>query len=253
MISANLFHGVLLQDAGTMGNVIEGNRIGTDVTGTANLGNTGDGVNIVSSPNNTIGGTAAGAGNSIAFNTAAGVFVSTATGNQILGNQIFSNGNLGINSTAGTLGNFPTLTSAVSTQGTVVTGTVTATVAGSYRIELFANPTADPSGFGQGQQFLGATTVTAAGPGALGFQATLPSTLTSGESVSATTTGPDNTTSQFARDIQVVTPGVFTLSPASASAVGWRQRELHRHALERQRWHGRIHLCDQRRNRSRRH
>src|SRR5436309_775386 len=50
-------HGILLESAG--GNIIAGNYIGTDVNGTADLGNFGHGVFIASGANNTIGGTAA--------------------------------------------------------------------------------------------------------------------------------------------------------------------------------------------------
>jgi hypothetical protein len=58
------------------GNVIEGNFIGTDVTGTKALANVGDGVGTEGSAAGvTIGGTGAGAGNVIAGNTGNGVDV----------------------------------------------------------------------------------------------------------------------------------------------------------------------------------
>lgn len=50
------------------GNVVQGNYIGTDVTGTADLGNGEDGVFISGGVNNTIGGTSAGARNIISAN-----------------------------------------------------------------------------------------------------------------------------------------------------------------------------------------
>ena len=76
---------------------MQGNLIGTDITGKAPLGDEVNGV-IVSNnaSSNTIGGTAAGAGNTIAFNILAGVSVESGTGNSILTNSIFSNGKLGI-------------------------------------------------------------------------------------------------------------------------------------------------------------
>ena len=72
--------GIDITGSGASGSVVQGNFIGTDANG-ANLGNTGDGVTIDNASNNTIGGTASGAGNMIAFNTGAGVTVSTGTGN----------------------------------------------------------------------------------------------------------------------------------------------------------------------------
>jgi len=80
--------GVLLQTNG--GNVIEGNYIGTDVNGTADLGNTSWGVYISGARSNTIGGTAAGAGNVISGNDGYGVYIagSGASENQVQGNYI---------------------------------------------------------------------------------------------------------------------------------------------------------------------
>ena len=52
--------GVLMELSGATGNTVLGNYIGTDITGNADLGNGGRGVNINGVPGNTIGGTAAG-------------------------------------------------------------------------------------------------------------------------------------------------------------------------------------------------
>jgi hypothetical protein len=72
-------------------NLIEGNRIGTDVTGTHKLGN-GTGVYLLDSSNNTIGGTTAGAGNIISGNYGAGVAIEGiqggSNGNTVDGNLI---------------------------------------------------------------------------------------------------------------------------------------------------------------------
>jgi CSLREA domain-containing protein len=89
VISGNA-RGVFIITSGTMGNQVQGNFIGTDVTGTLDLGNRGDGVQIEDGSNNTIGGTTAGARNVISGNDLAGVriFDSDATGNQVQGNFI---------------------------------------------------------------------------------------------------------------------------------------------------------------------
>ena len=75
------------------GALVEGNFIGTDLTGQSAAPNQGNGVIIVNA-GSTIGGTDAGAGNVIAFNTQSGVML--APGSTILDNSIFSNGLKGI-------------------------------------------------------------------------------------------------------------------------------------------------------------
>ena len=78
IISGNNQTGVRLA-LGATANIIQGNFIGTDVSGTLSLAN-GEGVSVgvngaSSASSNTIGGLAAGAGNLIAFNTTVGVSV----------------------------------------------------------------------------------------------------------------------------------------------------------------------------------
>src|SRR5207244_11591238 len=101
IISANGDNGILLQSSNIL---IQGNYIGTDVNGKADLGNGTSGL-FVQNSNDTIGGTVAGAGNVIAFNgqknagitNSSGVYlISSGTGDAILGNSIFSNAGLGI-------------------------------------------------------------------------------------------------------------------------------------------------------------
>jgi len=87
------------------GNRVQGNFIGTAANGSSPLGNVRDGVAVIDSSNNTVGG-GASARNVIAFNgdTGAGVYVSNhlANGNRILANSIHSNGALGIDLVRGT-------------------------------------------------------------------------------------------------------------------------------------------------------
>jgi titin len=93
IISGNGGPNVLLLDSSATGNVIEGNYVGTDVTGTRAVGGQSGvaGVNIVHGANhNTIGGTSAGARNVISGSTgAAVVFVDSGTNNNLVeGNYI---------------------------------------------------------------------------------------------------------------------------------------------------------------------
>ncbi len=82
--------GIRIEGVSATGNQILGNFIGTDVTGTADLGNAGSGIVIRNAPNNVIGGTTPDVRNIISGNNFHGVEIvgSTATGNQILGNYI---------------------------------------------------------------------------------------------------------------------------------------------------------------------
>jgi hypothetical protein len=77
-------------ERGASGNMVQGNLIGTDPTGTIALGPIQNGVEILDSPSNTIGGTNGLAGNLISGNSLSGVFLSGAatSGNSVLGNQI---------------------------------------------------------------------------------------------------------------------------------------------------------------------
>ena len=90
VISATAFIGVEIS-SNSSGNTVEGNFIGTDVTGSAALGNA-RGLDILG-PGNRIGGTAAGAGNVISGNNSTGLLISgsTATGNVVEGNFIGTN------------------------------------------------------------------------------------------------------------------------------------------------------------------
>ncbi|MDA2927926.1 CSLREA domain-containing protein, partial [Acidobacteria bacterium AH-259-G07] len=220
VISANGQEGINIAAVGTTDNAVQGNYIGTDATGTLALGNRTAGVNISNDAfNNLIGGTTDEAGNIVAFNFQ-GVLVSgvSTTGNAILSNSIFSNGALGINLTppgfpivtpndngdadigGNNLQNFPELTSA-TTGG--VEGTLNSTPNTTFRLEFFATSACDPSGFGEGETFLGSTTATTDGSGNTNFTAIFFVPL--GQLVTATATDPDNNTSEFSFcDVEVV-------------------------------------------------
>ncbi len=90
VLSGNAFDGISIAFSSTRTQVI-GNFIGTDVSGTLDLGNTFEGVNINGpSSDNIIGGTTGAARNVLSGNGSDGIEIqgSTATGNQVLGNFI---------------------------------------------------------------------------------------------------------------------------------------------------------------------
>jgi len=232
IISGNSLNGMQIGGFGAgRENRIEGNFIGTDVTGTRALSNGGSGVVIFSGAlDNTIGGTASGAGNVIAFNRSRGVLIgSSDTGNAIVSNSIFSNVSLGIDlrplgvtpndvgdgdTGANNLQNFPVLTSATSSGGsTTIEGTLNSTANTTFRLEFFSNVACDPSGFGEGETFLGSADVTTDAAGDVSFSATLPTAAPADQGViTATATDPSNNTSEFSQCQLVPPPPVVNVA-----------------------------------------
>ena len=215
-------------------NLVQGNFIGTDLSGTLILSNRADGVVIndaahlsLYSTGNTIGGTAAGAGNTIAFNDANGVRLNGGTDNAILGNIIFANANLGIDASndgvtandpddtdtgPNQLQNTPVLSGAFT--GSIrITGSLDSTPSTIFNVEFFANGTCDPSGYGEGETFLGSASVATDGNGDATFDITLPGNVPIGDFVTATATDPSGNTSEFSQCIQVVEGGIDVSIP----------------------------------------
>jgi parallel beta-helix repeat protein len=205
LISGNQHDGILLLANGAS---ILGNQIGTDVTGTLALGNGGNGVTITSGAHdNTIGGTASGAGNTIAFNGHDGVLVDQGASNAIrrnviaghdtgLGIELTNNGN---NSQAA-----PVLTAATSdSSGTTIEGTLTSTPDTTFTVEFFADTVCNPSGYGEGERLLGSTTVTTDDNGNAGFTFFVVVAADPGQFIAATATDPNNNTSAFSQCVVV--------------------------------------------------
>jgi VCBS repeat-containing protein len=126
---SNVFAGVEIRDPGATGNVVEGNFIGVDASGTAGVGNSktfGYGVVLVNGANgNTIGGTAPGAGNVISAN-GQGVLVQSSNDNIIAGNLIGTNA-------AGT-GALPNLHDGIGIIGTAAGNLVGGTTAAARNV-----------------------------------------------------------------------------------------------------------------------
>lgn len=88
VISANNGAGIWMAGTTATGNVVQGNFLGTDVTGASGVGNTWEGIYLEQAVANQIGGTAAGAGNLISGNYTDGIFLNGAVGNLIQGNLV---------------------------------------------------------------------------------------------------------------------------------------------------------------------
>ena len=214
-------------------NVVQGNLIGVGADGATAIPNQTDGVSIDGS-GNLIGGAGTGQGNVIAFNMGNGVTVDSGTQNMISRNSIYSNSSpyegypgIGIdlgyngvtlNDSLGHTGpnlyeNFPVLVSATSQGSTLtVTGTLESWASQSFTVEFFGNVAADPSGYGQGQTFLGSAVVTTDAGGQATFTAVLACPPAGEDLVTATATDAAGNTSEFGADIGIVQAPANTAS-----------------------------------------
>jgi hypothetical protein len=226
VISGNARHGIFFGTNNTVvqDNLIQGNFIGTKINGAQLLGNASEGIFVVESIHNTIGGTVtvAGAppGNLIAGNAGNGIGVSFGafgvTGLTIEGNSISSNGGLGIDlgedgvtpnddgdadSGVNNLQNFPVLTSVTNSGGmTHISGRLNSTPGTNFRIEFFANDSIDSSSYGEGQTFIGFQDVMTGAGGNGNINKMFPQ-IGDGQRVTATATDPNGNTSEFSSAI----------------------------------------------------
>jgi trimeric autotransporter adhesin len=206
VISGNVGPGVEFDTSTATNNFVRGNYIG---------GNSGNGVVLGGgTSNNAIGGTAAGAANTIAHNTLNGVAVWGGSGQTIEGNSIFANGGLGIALNPGTNGNLaaPAVLLAVSSDSST---TITGTAPTGRRVEVFANAScSDP----EGAVFLGAVVSAANGLWSLAVPA-----VAIGNGITATATDPGTgNTSQFSacQVNRLQPPAITSIIPRSGSIRG---------------------------------
>ncbi|MEZ5658199.1 MAG: DUF4347 domain-containing protein [Burkholderiaceae bacterium] len=209
LVSGNATFAILLNNAD--GNRVQGNYVGTDVTGTVALAN-GAGLKLLNGAAfNLIGGETAAEGNLIAFNNNDGIKVTDAgtLRNSFIGNIIHSNtgreidlnddgltpnDNNDLDAGPNDLQNFPVLTSAVITGGNIVlAGTLdTDNPSSQYRIEFYGVPAGDEeiNGYGGGNILLGSTQIAtdASGDAAFSLVSVPVGAMAPGDSVSAVAT-----------------------------------------------------------------
>jgi len=234
---AGFYNGLELAGSG---HVVYGNFVGTDRSGTIDLGNLHAGI-VGGGTDQTIGGIAAGQGNTIAYNASSGYAGILVSGSRvrIRGNRIYANkSGMGIdlyvgNATGVTPNdvgdadtgpngaqNYPILTAAGPAapqgSGTHVVGVLNSLPATTFDVDFYSNPACAPrpQEFLEGQDYLGSTQVTTDGSGNAAFDVTLPVTVEAGARIAATATDPDGNTSEFSQRL------VFSLTPASGPADG---------------------------------
>jgi len=216
LISGNILAGLIINEEADS-NIITGNKIGTDISGTQNLGNGSGGIYIDQGAKyNTIG--TQSSPNIIAFNSAGGILIKNDNSkfNKISGNSIFENDGLGIDifpfgvintNDAGDVDtgpadmlNSPVIDMAQYNSGnTFIEGYVDCPNPLNSMIEIFvASP--DISGCGQGKRFVGIALPDINGNWNLSTNSLLPTDI-----ITATTIDNTGNTSEFSQNSNIIT------------------------------------------------
>jgi len=181
LISGNCYAGL---DLGGVKNFMQGNSIranqGTGVLIDGGLGG------------HTIGGTEGGEGNEIAGNGGNGVLVTNGvSGVRILGNSIHDNCGRGIRLSGGgnNVQSFPVPYLFEPGSTTHVRGVLSSAPNQTYALDFYANAAADPSGYGEGERWLGTLSATTDFNGLVFFDRTLPGATATGHDRSASGLG----------------------------------------------------------------
>jgi hypothetical protein len=223
LIGGNRGHGVSIFNAGTRGNLVQGNAIGTDATGRLRLGNFGFGVVIGGGASrNTIGGSISAEGNQIAFNAGAGIHVQDAAsvGNTLRANAIHHSAGLGINLSGGSqdsygvtandsgdadtgpnnLQNYPVIEDVTAANGeTIISGSINSSGGATFALDFYANTEVSASGFGEGAVHLGAASVSTGATGAATFVFRVPAALADQFITATATNVTTGDTSEFSQ------------------------------------------------------
>ena len=226
------------------GNVVQGNQVGTDGTGTVRLANGYWGIRAnVGSSNTTIGGVGPGEGNVVAYNRGwAGVVVqginATVRGNSIFDNAgIQADSGLAIDLTGGNLfelgvnindagdadggpngyQNYPLISSVTyGGSNTTVAGTLQSTPSTTFDVDFYSNPECNgrPQEQDEAKTYLGSIEVTTDGSGNAVFNEVLAVVVANGSPITATATSPSGQTSELSPRF------VLSLDPVSGSPTG---------------------------------
>jgi titin len=130
------------------------------------------------------------------------VFLNGATGGALPANSPTANDVNDADEGANRLQNYPTLSSATLDVNTEVRGMLSSVPNTEFAIAFFANASAEPSNYGEGEISLGSISVTTNAKGKATFIAVLPP-VRPGQWISATATDPTGNTSEFSKGILV--------------------------------------------------
>gem|GEM_PF-4575010 len=214
-------------------NSVVGNYIGTDISGLMpGPGLGGSGIFITGSSFNVIGSIAPGDANIIAF-TGTGISIAdgafSSNGNFIQGNSMFSNSLLGIDldqnlvtpndNCDGDTGsdtdlNYPDLTGAQTTGGTIsIQGNYNSQSGSSEQLDFYVNTVCHPSGFGEGQTYIGTTVVVPDVTCNAVFSVNFPVAVAAGKFITAIARDEANNSSEFSACVPVIGSSCLIVCP----------------------------------------
>lgn len=213
VIGGNKLYGIHIAGKGANNNLVLGNYIGTDPSGTEEIGNQVHGIYLRDIASyNQIGGAAL---NVIAFNGGDGIRVLEGIGNDLGLNSIYDNAALGIDLNGDGLSNndltdndvganmvlnYPELISVTDDGTTItVTGALTSHPGRNYLVRFYLNDSCNPGGYGEGAELIGDVQVTTAANGIANFSETITLDIQTGQVITATATDGDSNTSEFSR------------------------------------------------------
>ncbi len=121
------------------------------------------------------------------------------------------------------LQNFPVLASAVTTGGaTTVRGTLESTPDTTFHVQFFSDPAPAALGYGEGQVYLGQTTVTTGSNGLATIAFTPSAVVPVGQAIAATAIDPSNDTSEFSKAVSVTStaPNILQIDTVQRLGTG---------------------------------
>jgi len=205
----------------TVNTIVKGNWIGVNQDEIA-YANGSSGVYVNAAINTTIGGTESGEGNTIHKNQGDGVFLDSTISSKVVGNSIFNNKGLGIDlapdgvtnndlDDSDGLQNFPVILTtyslpglALRTKGHLISWSDT-----SFLISFYASQGCDSSGYGEGRQYLGSTTVTTSYANFASFDLELSRPSKDLDNLTATAYNVNLGTSEFSACVPIADETVF--------------------------------------------
>ena len=200
--------GVSITGAATGPTDLRVNYIGVNRTLTDALPNISHGVSVDGLTGNNFIGSAiepssgsGDGGNTIRNNGSDGISVTGSLSTIISANSIDENDGLGINNDSAFPLAPPVLASADNNGGTHVMGTATAFPNSSLTVEFFASPACDPSGSGEGLDYLGAVVIMANGAGTAEIDTVLSPGASAGQVITATVS--EEATTEFSNCVTV--------------------------------------------------